>query len=634
MITRRALLTATLLPFFVATVPADAAEFRLREAPILTERVKKGTLPPLNVRLPKSMLIVSPIAGKELGTYGGEMRTLAVRARDLRYLSANGYTRLVGYNESLELVPDLAEQLETDGVNFTFTLRDGHRWSNGEPFTTEDFRYWWEDVANNKDLAPAGPPDIMLVDGKPPRVTFIDERRVRFSWEQPNPRFLPALAAPRPLQIYGPSAYLKKFHAKYADRKALDALAAKAKLKSWATLHNRLDDPYEQGNRDMPTLGPWVNTTEQPATRFIFDRNPYYHRVDWSGQQLPYIDKVVIDLSAAGLFAAKANAGDVDLLSRGLSMSDVPVLKQGEKDHAYKTLLWPEARGSAYALYPNLTTNDPEWRKLNRDVRFRRALSLGIDRRIVNNSLLFGLGIESNNTVLPESAVYQDRFRTLNAHHDVAEANRLLDEIGLTMRDSLGYRLLPDGRTAEIVVEVDGEASDIVDALQLIAEFWTDIGIKLFVKPQERTILRQRAYAGQTIMVAAAGLDNAIPTAEMPPNELAPIRQDHYSWSKWGQFVETQGKNGEKPDLPEAQELVKLYREWAATADDNEQKRIWMRMLSINVEQQFTIGTVTGQLQPIVVARTMKNVPERAIFSWEPTSLMGIYRLDQFYYGR
>lgn len=631
MITRRALLVSSLA---LAAFPAHAAEFRLREAPMLAERVAKGALPPLLERLPKTMLIVDQVPGKELGIYGGDIRTLAVRARDLRYLSANAYTRLVGYNEKLELVPDLVETIETNGTEFTFTLREGHRWSNGQPFTTEDFRYWWEDVANNKELAPTGPPDIMFVEGKPPRVTFIDERRVRFSWEKPNPRFLPALAGPRPLQIYAPSTYLKKFHAKYTDRKALDALAAKAKLKSWATLHNRLDDPYEQGNRDMPTLGPWVNLTEQPATRFNFERNPYYHRVDWAGQQLPYIDRVVIDISAAGLFAAKANAGDVDLLARGLSMSDVPVLKQGEADHAYKTLLWPDARGSAYALYPNMTTNDPEWRKLNRDARFRRALSLGIDRRIINNALLFGLGIESNNTVMPESAVYQDRFRTLWMRHDVKEANRLLDEIGLTKRDSLGYRLLPDGRTAEIIVEVDGEASDIVDALQLIAELWTDIGIKLFVKPQERTILRQRAYAGQTMMVAAQGLDNAIPTAEMPPSELAPIRQDHYSWPKWGQFAETQGKNGEKPDSPEAQELIGLYQQWSETADTEEQLRIWTRMLEINADQQFTIGTVMGQLQPIVVARAMRNVPQRAIFSWEPTSLMGIYRLDQFYYQR
>lgn len=630
MISRRTLLIATAL----FALPASAAEFRLREAPMLNERVSKGGLPPVADRLPRTMLIVEPVEGKELGTYGGDMRTLAVRARDLRYLSANGYTRLVGYNEKLELTPDLVESLDTDGMNFTFTLRDGHRWSNGEPFTTEDFRYWWEDVANNKELAPSGPPDTMMVDGKPPRVTFIDERRVRFSWDKPNPRFLPALAAPRPLQIYAPSAYLKKFHAKYADRKTLDAAAAKAKLKSWATLHNRLDDPYEQGNRDMPSLGPWVNITEQPATRFIFERNPYYHRVDWSGQQLPYIDRIVVDVSAAGLFAAKANAGDVDLLARGLSMADVPVLKQGEKDHSYKTLLWPDARGSAYALYPNLTTNDPEWRKLNRDVRFRRALSLGIDRRIINNALLFGLGIESNNTVMPDSALYQDRFRTHWMRHDVGEANRLLDAIGLTKRDSLGYRLLPDGRTAEIIVEVDGEAADIVDALQLIAEFWSDIGIKLFVKPQDRTILRQRAYAGQTVMVAAAGLDNAIPTAQMPPNELAPVRQDHYSWPNWGQFTETQGKNGEKPDLPEAIELSGLYQQWMATADEETQQKIWTRMLEINADQQFTIGTVTGQFQPIVAARTMRNIPDRAIFSWEPTSLMGIYRLDQFFYAK
>jgi len=629
MITRRTILIAALL----TATPLHASEFRLREAPMLTERVAKGQLPPLNDRLPRTMLIVDPVEGKTLGTYGGEMRSLAVRARDLRYLSANGYTRLVGYNEKLELVPDLVEAITTDGKSFTFTLREGHRWSNGEPFTTEDFRYWWEDVAKNKDLSPAGPPDTLIVDGQLPRVTFIDSRRVQFAWDKPNPRFLPALAAPRPLGIFAPSAYLKKYHAKYTDRKELDALAQKAKLKSWATLHNRLDDPYEQGNRNMPVLGPWLNTTEQPANRFIFERNPYYHRVDWAGQQLPYVDRIVIDISAAGLFAAKANAGDVDLLMRGISMADVPVLKQGEKDHGYRTLLWPDARGSAYALYPNLTTNDPEWRKLNRDVRFRRALSLGLDRRIINNALLFGLGIESNNTVMPESALYQDRFRYAWMRHDVDAANQLLDEVGLVERDALGFRKLPDGRTAEIIVEVDGESADIVDALQLVAELWTDIGIKLFVKPQDRTILRQRAYAGQTIMVASPGLDNAIPTAQMPPSELAPVRQDHYSWSKWGQYIETQGKAGEKPDLKQAQDLIALYQRWSQTADVDEQQQIWSDMLALNVDQQFTIGTVTGQLQPIVIARGLRNVPERAIFSWEPTSLMGIYRLDQFYYG-
>ena len=110
------------------------------------------------------------------------------------------------------------------------------------------------------------------------------------------------------------------------------------------------------------------------------------------------------------------------------------------------------------ALYPNLTTTDPVWRALNRDVRYRRALSLAIDRRTLNNALLFGLGTEGNDTIVAESPLFTPEFRTLNAGYDPAEASRLLDEIGLTERNGAGIRLLPDGRELEIIVETDGES--------------------------------------------------------------------------------------------------------------------------------------------------------------------------------
>jgi hypothetical protein len=95
----------------------------------------------------------------------------------------------------------------------------------------------------------------------------------------------------------------------------------------------------------------------------------------------------------------------------------------------------------------------------------------------------------------------------------------------------------------------------IVDGLTLIAEFWREIGIKLFVKPQDRTVLRNRTYAGLSVMVAAQGLDLALPTAGMPPAELAPLRQDNYAWSKWGQHYETKGGSGEECDVPAALRL-------------------------------------------------------------------------------
>jgi peptide/nickel transport system substrate-binding protein len=315
-------------------------------------------------------------------------------------------------------------------------------------------------------------------------------------------------------------------------------------------------------------------------------------------------------------------------------MSDIPILKEGEHAKGYKTLLWPHARGTEIALYPNLNTNDSVWRALNRDLRFRKALSLAIDRRTLNNALLFGLGTEGNNTVMAGSSLFSPELRSANATYDPTEASRLLDEIGLTKRNGAGIRLLPDGRELEIIVETDGEGSLIVDGLTLIAEFWREIGVRLFIKPQDRAVLRNRSYAGLTVMVAAEGLDNAIPTAIMPPTELAPMRQDNYSWPKWGQYLETKGKNGEPVDLPEAQRLSDLYAAWMTSSNEAVQADIWREMLRNHAENQWSIGTVAGALQPIVVQHGLKNLPAKAYYSYEPTAMIGIYRIDQMYWNK
>jgi peptide/nickel transport system substrate-binding protein len=628
-----------LLVLFLAAAPLGApasAEMSYSESPLLADRVARKELPPVAERLPKSPLVSDLLTrGREVGRYGGEIRTLAAKARDLRYTTVNGYARLIGYNERLELVPDILEAVVNDGDRvFTFTLREGHKWSDGHPFTTEDFRYYWEDVANNKNLSPSGPPDFLLIDGKPPKVEILDERHIRYSWDKPNPRFLPSLALPRPTFIYSPAHYLKTFHERYSDPEKLSARATKRKLSSWAALHNKVDDPYEASNIDMPVLDPWRIVTKSPAQRYIFERNPYFHRVDPKGQQLPYVDRIAVDLASSGLMAAKANAGEVDLLARGLSMGDVPVLKAGEAVHNYRTLLWPVARGSAFALYPNLTTNDPVWRSLLRDVRFRRALSLAIDRRTLNNALWFGLGTEGNNTLVKESALFKDEFRTRWAEYNAEEANRLLDELGLAERDSSNYRLLPDGRPLEILVEVAGDAADLIDALQITAEFMTEVGIKLVIKAQEATNLRKRSFAGLTVMVASQGLDNALATPVMPPTELAPTRQDNPAWPQWGQFYETAGRSGEAVDLPEAKELMRLYESWLGSSDDVGKARAWDGLLRLNAEQQFVIGTVSGSIQPIVVSALIRNMPEKAFYSWEPTAMLGAYRVDEVWFDQ
>jgi peptide/nickel transport system substrate-binding protein len=254
------------------------------DAPMLAPLVESGKLPPVVERLPKPPLVVNlKSRGREVGLYGGDLRSLVSRVHDLRLVTVYTYTRLVGYDEKLNLQPDLLEGFvsEDDGV-FTLTLREAHRWSDGAPFTAEDFRFYFEDIANNAEISPVGPENIFFVEGKLARFEVLDEHRVRYGWDKPNPLFLPALAQARPVFIYAPAHYLKEFHARYAPRNRLARLAAKANLRSWAALFTRVNDPYENSNPDMPTLNSWKVITRAPANRFVFERNPYFHRVEGS----------------------------------------------------------------------------------------------------------------------------------------------------------------------------------------------------------------------------------------------------------------------------------------------------------------------------------------------------------------
>jgi peptide/nickel transport system substrate-binding protein len=395
-----------------------------------------------------------------------------------------------------------------------------------------------------------------------------------------------------------------------------------------------MDNLYEADNPELPTLNPWVNTTHMPADRFVAVRNPYFHRVDEAGRQLPYIDRLVLSIADPKLIPAKTGAGEADLQARDLNFSNYTFLKQGEKTNDYRTLLWRAGRGAHVALFPNLNVNDPVWRSLLRDVRFRRALSLAIDRSLVNQVLYFGLAIEGNNTVLEASPLYRPEFRSRWANYDRKEADRLLDELGLKRRRAGGLRRLPDGRPLEIIVETAGESTEQTDVLELIRETWREVGIQLYSKPSQREAFRNRVFAGETVMSVWSGWDNGLPTPDTPPDELAPTSQVQLQWPKFGQYFETRGRSGEAPDMPPVQELMGLYRGWLSSSTKEERERIWQRMLAIHADQQFVIGIVAGVPQPVVARDTLVNVPAKAFYNWEPGAFFGLYHPDTFWFAK
>jgi peptide/nickel transport system substrate-binding protein len=619
----------------LALAPAgpQAAARDLVEPPMLAKQVQEGKLPPIGKRAPKEPRVVRLDGpGLAIGRHGGQLNQLMERATDIRRLSAYGYSRLVGYNDSYRLEPDILRSFEVkEGREFTFVLRKGHRWSDGKPFTTEDFRYFWEDMAQNERLVPEGPPKEMMVEGRPPRVEVVDEVTIRYVWEKPNPYFLPALAAATPLNIYRPAHYLKRFHEKHQKPERLKAEIEKRKRRDWVDLHFNRDRMHRLDNPDFPVLDPWVNTTPSPADRYIFVRNPYYHRVDSEGRQLPYIDEVAITIAASKLIPAKVGAGEVELQSRGLQFNNYTLLKRAEARHDYKVHLWKQARGAQIALFPNLNATDPEWRRLNRDVRYRRALSLAINRREVNQVIYFGLGKESANTVLPESPFFRPELQSRWSAFDLKTANRLLDELGLKERDGRGIRKLPDGRPLEIIVETAGEGSEHSDVLELVRDSWAEAGIALFVKPQTREVLRRRVSSGAAAMSVFFGIDNGVAHAGFAPFELAPTNEDQLAWPQFGMHYTSNGKQGQAPDIPEVRRLVELYGAWSRGADEEARGKVWREMLAINSEQVFSIGIVNAVPQPIVVSNKLRNVPVRALYTWEPGGHFGVFRPDTFW---
>ncbi|MGI9463486.1 MAG: ABC transporter substrate-binding protein, partial [Aestuariivirgaceae bacterium] len=281
----------------------------------------------------------------------------------------------------------------------------------------------------------------------------------------------------------------------------------------------------------------------------------------------------------------------------------------------------------------NLNVEDPVWRDIIRDVRFRRALSLGIDRDEINEAVYLGLAQPSADTVLPQSPLFKPEYQEAWASYDPDQANALLDEMGLTERNDEDIRLLPNGEPANLVVETAGESTEQTDLMELIADHVSQIGIRLIVRATQREVMRKRVFSGQTVMSVWSGLDNAVATPEMSPFSISPSAEDQLIWPRWGLYYLSNGEKGEKPTLPEVEKLAELAETWRGASSTEERAEIWHKMLSIYTDQVFSIGTVNGTRQPVVMSSKLKNVPEEGVFSFSPGSYFGVYLMDTYWYA-
>jgi peptide/nickel transport system substrate-binding protein len=519
------------------------------------------------------------------------------------------------------IVPNIAKDgvFSEDYKVFTLYLREGMKWSDGEPLTVDDFLFWWEDIVNNEEVVP-DIPKVYQPGDTPMEVRKIDDYTVELRFAQQNPFFdyymCDTAVRQEPLR---PAHYLKQFHIKYNED--ADALAKENNFDTWWELFNakggvgpETGDNNLQ-NPDIPVLWPWVTTEYRPEL-WTGERNPYFFKIDTEGNQLPYIDKVVCDISSnTDVLMAKVVGGQVDYSAVALPFSDIPVLKDAEVDGDFTTYLWDTPMGAMPSILFNQTypeEEDPFLRELFKDVRFRRAMSLAINREEANQVAYFGVSYPTQATALPGSKFLKPEYQTAYAEYDPEEANRLLDEIGLAWDANNEFRLRPDGKPLTIVLEdIDvGAIRGYSKIRPLLKEYWEDVGVRIVLKEQEVSLWVERFFAG-LVQLSMWGLDSMddfnfqiLGPWLIPGTSYGGTTWHAHGWQNW---VNSDGEEGEEPPA-EVKKMRELWLEMNTSTDPDEVARLGQEIFGIQAENVYVIGVVGSIKQPVVLKNNIGNV--------------------------
>lgn len=599
----------SLLLLSAVAVAQDSSEYN--EAPMLAEMVEAGELPPVEERLPVNPRVF-PVY-EEIGQYGGTVVRGFTGPSDRWGPTKLLEERIVEFeqydSDTIELVPGYIDAWEIldNGATFSFTLKEGLRWSDGHPVTTRDVQFWYEDIFLNEELTPSIS-ELYQVNGEPLTVEIIDEQTFHVKFSAPYPLFPEILAkestgAPgldRPSFIQ-PFHYLSQFHPNYASEEELAAILDEYSVENWIDLWDSSGQIQAWWfNPELPVITPWMIEVPPPANTVVMVRNPYYYGVDEAGNQLPYIDRIehrfFEDREAFNLMIIQ---GEIDVQARHVDAANFTLYKENEANGDYRVVLWRNA--STSSLFPNLNTTNEVLASLYADSRFIQALNIAIDRETINELVFSGLAEPRQASPVSGSPYFDPEYENLWTEYDPDAANALLDEMGLTERDEEGFRLGPDGERLTIVMETQTET----DILELVASYWAEIGIEGLPRVIERSLLEDRR-ANNELDMYFGGLDRSSIVSADPRRYLGweTCANEYYKW--WS----SDGETGIEP--PADHWIRDAWAAWdnAKSAPTIEDARAFVQeIITINRENNCFIGMVGEEPTLYIVNNAIGNFP-------------------------
>ena len=600
------ILLITLISFSINILAAQ-----YNESPSLSKLVKQNKIPTINQRLPDNPMVITPF--DTIGSYGGILHRALKGPFD-----QNGWRTITGdalfewdFGQAKPIL-SLAEEYHVENNNkvHVVKLRKGLRWSDGKPFTADDLMFFHDAVIKNDEL------QSMLrnqgwakVAGNKTKLVKKDSRTVEFHFKTPYALFNQHMA------YYGdemlmPKHYMKQFHVNYTSSSNLDSLIKKSGVKNWAQLFIQKYSVFL--NPDLPVMNAWKVNQAFPAKQMTTTRNPFYWKVDNEGNQLPYIDSIVVDLIEDGpAISLRAANGGIDFQYRHIRFSDLAILKDGEnKGKGYTVNKWSDTTGW-FSLYTNQSHKDPVMRKLMQDINFRAGLSHAIDREEMNEIMYLGTGEVSHPAGLKGDPYFIDGFGQKFINHDVNKANNYLNKAGLTKKDSNGMRLRPDGKPLTLTISTypfeTGHSS--VDGYEMVAGYWEKVGINTVVDLKERSLWTSYVRDNNHDI---AGYLTASVLWNINPTWYVPTSNGCYWAPAFGKYYATGGKQGMKPNAIN-QKIQNLFNKLIVTLDENKNLELGQEILRIHSENVFMIGTVKTPFQPVIINNKLRNVVKNGV---------------------
>ena len=597
------------------------------ESPMLAELVRAGRLPAVDERLPDPPAVQPP--NEAIGKYGGTWRRAYIWNGDH---AGVGGGFLQQHNGDGILLNDMAEtwEIADGGRSVTIGLRKGHKWSDGQPFTSADFEWTWNNITLNKEFTPVFSASWSSPATKsPPTMEILDDQHIQFKWDDPNWAHIENQMKGCPWCrnagfMMGPSHYNKQFHKDFADPTELKRLMDEEQVDNWVDLLKIKTHIYRIAEK--PCLAAWCTSDGAEGAEWILSRNPYFHSVDPAGNQLPYIDTVhltlVEDLEVVSL---KASAGEIDFQARHITLAAVPLYqKNAEKANIYVMMTGCTCPTDAVININQSYDKDPVIGKLLRTRDFRRALSMGFDREEMNEIFFLGKGTERAYVPAPGTLYYPgDDYLHRWATKDYDAANKLLDGIGLTKKDADGFRMRPDGKgplTLHFML-LEGYSVDYAPAAEIVGSGWKNLGIKTTYKESRSAHKDIQANEQYLFMWEANGAWNPWKAVVW----IAPQSVGFRSAVEIGRYNATLGKQGEPATIDKYknedgkypfQRLWDIIGEGAAfQMDSPERIALGKEIFEIISDEVIHIGTVAGvgATKGIrVINRDFKNVPVNA----------------------